>query len=93
VTSEQLDRIFRDDEPEVLEKFFDFRSKKILEGNPMARFCPQPDCGGHMIAESLDARKMKCPKCDHAICFRCREDWHGYCTSCESAIEKNFEGG
>ena len=45
-----------------------------------------------MIAENLDAKKMKCPKCAHVICFRCKEDWHGYCTSCETAMEKSFEG-
>ena len=92
VTSEQLQRIFSDDDTEILQKFFDFRAKKVVEGNPLARFCPKPDCDGYMIAENLEAKKMQCPKCAHAICFRCREDWHGYCTSCESAIEKSFEG-
>ena len=58
----------------------------------MARFCPSPDCDGYMIAENMDARKLECPKCARAICFRCKEEWHGYFTSCESAMEKAFEG-
>ena len=58
VTSEQLQRIFSDDDTEILQKFFDFRAKKVVEGNPLARFCPKPDCDGYMIAENLEAKKM-----------------------------------
>ena len=92
MTTAKLDRIFRADEPEVIEKFLLFREKRVLEGNPLVRFCSQPDCDGHMIAKDMNAKKLNCPKCDWAICFRCKEDWHGYCTSCETAMEKAFEG-
>jgi len=40
----------------------------------------------------MNERKLSCPKCSFSICFRCREDWHGYCTSCEDAMEAKFEG-
>ena len=92
ISANKLEQIFKDTEPEVLEKFEVFRTKRILEGNPLARFCPEPDCDGYMIAANLDARKLSCPKCARSICFRCREDWHGYCTSCEQAMERAFEG-
>ena len=45
-----------------------------------------------MTATSMDDKKLSCPKCSHAVCFRCREDWHGYCTSCEQAVDRAFEG-
>ena len=37
------------------------------------------------LVSDINARKLTCPKCSHDICFRCREDWHGYRTSCEEA--------
>ena len=45
-----------------------------------------------MEAKSLSARKLSCPKCSHSVCFRCREDWHGYFTSCETAVQRAYEG-
>ena len=58
----------------------------------MIRLCSQAGCDGYMEAKSLNARKISCPKCGHSICFRCREDWHGYFTSCETAVERAFQG-
>ncbi len=93
VDSVQIKRIFSDDEPEIVEKFNVFRQRRLLDGNPLVRFCTQPDCTGFMEASSLDAKKMSCPTCSHAICFRCRENWHGYFTSCEDAMEAQFNFG
>ena len=45
-----------------------------------------------MTASSMNAKKLSCPKCATAVCFRCREEWHGHCTSCEKAMEKKFQG-
>jgi len=39
-----------------------------------------------MRAADMDVRKMTCPDCGQAQCFQCREEWHGYCTSCEDAF-------
>jgi len=57
------------------------------------RFCTQPDCTGIMEASSMNAKKMTCPDCSNSICFRCRENWHGYFTSCEDALEEQFNFG
>ena len=92
ITMQKLEKIFTGEDRELLDKLDYFKNKKALEGNPLVRFCPQPDCDGHMIGRNMNERKMTCPKCSHSICFRCREDWHGYCTSCEDAMEAKFEG-
>jgi IBR domain, a half RING-finger domain len=35
----------------------------------------------------MEERRLRCPDCRESVCFKCREDWHGYCTSCESAFQ------
>ena len=56
------------------------------------RWCTKQGCTGKMKGKNLSERKLVCPECKTAICFRCREEWHGRWTSCESAMEKRFQG-
>ena len=56
------------------------------------RWCPKPNCGTGIRAQSLDAQKLDCPSCGHSICFQCREEWHGYWTSCDAAMEQRIVG-
>mmetsp|Transcript_23335 Transcript_23335/g.31232 ORF Transcript_23335/g.31232 Transcript_23335/m.31232 type:complete len:277 (-) Transcript_23335:82-912(-) len=88
----ELQKIFTGEDRALLDRLDYFRERRLLEGNPLVRFCTIPDCDGYMIGRSMNDRKLSCPKCSHSICFRCREDWHGYCTSCEDAMEAKFEG-
>jgi len=56
------------------------------------RWCPRNECSGYVRGQTLDDKKVDCPDCGQAICFRCRDEWHGRCTSCEKALERKFEG-
>ena len=85
----ELEQLFKD-EPEVIEKFKKFKEKKLDESDPLMRWCTVAGCDGKMRAKNMDARKMTCPECRQSICFRCKEEWHGYCTSCEAAMERKF---
>ena len=82
--------LFKESEPETLEKLHKFREKKLNEGDPLMRWCTKPGCKGTVRGKHMNERKVKCPECDTSLCFRCREEWHGWCTSCESAMEKKF---
>ena len=44
-----------------------------------------------MRASNLSARKLTCPVCATSVCFRCREEWHGYCTTCEQNLERKLD--
>ena len=43
-------------------------------------------------ASSLQATKLNCPKCSTAICFKCRDEWHGLFTNCERNMLRKFDG-
>ena len=51
-----------------------------------------PGCDGYARGKSFQDSKVKCNKCAQAICFQCRDSWHGYCTSCTKNMEKKFDG-
>jgi len=68
--------------PEMFEKFNKFYTQAQLSLNPNARWCPTPNCDQVMFGSKTDP-KLKCPKCEHEICFRCNHDWH--MGSCEQA--------
>ena len=61
-----------------------------MESDPLIRWCPSPGCEGWVAAFDFNASKLHCPLCDKAICFRCRDEWHGRWTSCEKNQEKKF---
>lgn len=44
-----------------------------------------------MKATSINQRKLICPKCTQQVCYRCRDEWHGYFVSCESYMMGKFE--
>ena len=54
---QKLEKIFTGEDREMLDKLDYFKNKKALEGNPLVRFCPQPDCDGHMIGRNMNERK------------------------------------
>jgi hypothetical protein len=60
--------------------------KSKLESDPFIRFCTKANCEGYMRAESKNAKRLTCDLCNTSVCFRCREDWHGYFTSCNKVI-------
>ena len=70
---------------QLLEKLERFADNHI---DLYTRFCVRPGCEGRMRSENLNTKKMVCPDCQQAVCYLCREAWHGYYTSCESAFSK-----
>ena len=87
MTDAQLNLIFKD-EPELLTKIEKFRGKKLLDKDPLVRWCTRAGCEGWVKANSFKASKVHCTTCQQAICFKCRDDWHGRCTSCEKNQER-----
>jgi hypothetical protein len=82
--------LFKDD-AEAMEKLGRFKEKRELEKDPLVRWCLRPDCEGYIRATSFNVRKVNCPKCNMAICFKCKEEYHGRWTSCASNMEKKFK--
>jgi E3 ubiquitin-protein ligase RNF19A len=66
--------------------------KKLIEANPLVRWCPKAGCEGFVTAANDKATKLVCPDCKTRICFKCRNDWHGRWTSCTKALDKKFAG-
>jgi len=60
---------------EMFEKFNKFYTTAQLSLNPNSRWCPTPDCETVMFG-SKNSPRLICPKCQHAICFKCNHDWH-----------------
>ena len=92
LTMDDIKQVLSLDHPEVISKYIMFKEKKLLESDPLVRWCPNRSCGKSMKAKSFDQRKMTCESCQTSVCFRCKEEWHGYFTSCEQAMEANFQG-
>ena len=44
-----------------------------------------------MYAKNFDEKSLQCPKCEKWICFKCKDYWHGYTTSCEKNFENKFQ--
>ena len=88
-SSEQIYLLFKD-KPETLAKLTRFVDKKKLDADPLVRYCPKVGCEGYVRGKDFDARKVACPLCKTQICFRCRDEWHGYCTSCSRNQELKF---
>jgi len=73
-------------QPELIEKLKLFREKKNDLIDPLLRFCPRTNCNGRVNAASMNSLKLTCPDCRTNICFSCREEWHGYFSTCEGAF-------
>lgn len=83
-------KLFSDSKP-LMDKLNRFRKQRELETDPLVRFCVKPGCDGHMKAESISVRKVTCEKCQTVVCFKCREEYHGWWTSCEKNMEKKYK--
>lgn len=83
VAVKEIRELFKNDQI-LYEKFVKF--SKDARVDVMTRFCVREGCEGRMQAESMSVKKMTCPTCQTPVCFQCREGWHGYCTSCETAF-------
>ena len=57
--------------------------------DPYVRWCPKPDCGTMLRAESLDVKYLTCHVCKEKVCFNCNEKWHPK-ISCERASDKSY---
>ena len=78
--------------PETYEKFDRFKQAKILDSNPLTRYCPKAGCSTHIVAENDSVESIQCPKCETKICFNCRDVWHGEDVTCEEALNKQLAG-
>lgn len=57
----------------------------------MVRWCTRQGCDGKITARSIRDLKLSCPKCHTNICFKCRDEWHGYWVSCEKYMMNKFQ--
>lgn len=57
--------------------------------NPNARFCPKPDCSGHMTGSRWNP-KLTCPVCSEEVCFNCSQQWHGYFVGCNQNVDIGY---
>jgi hypothetical protein len=89
VSEQQLETLFSETHPEVLEKYRRFKSNATEESNPLMRFCTKPGCEGKIIADDENATKIVCQICEQEVCFMCRESWHEG-VSCEDAGDKEL---
>lgn len=83
--------LFKNIDPHVYLKYRALRDLRCQERDPLVRFCPNQYCRLQLRADNLNVRKLTCPDCQESICFRCREEWHGYDTSCESNLQNKLE--
>lgn len=60
---DDFEKLFKEEEPETLEKLIKFKEKKLNEGDPMMRWCTEPSCNGTVRGKTLKDRKLKCPDC------------------------------
>jgi hypothetical protein len=57
----QLKEIFNDNEGTILlEKREKFKLRKILDGDPLVKWCPKPGCELYVKAENTTVQKVKC---------------------------------
>mmetsp|Transcript_20500 Transcript_20500/g.25207 ORF Transcript_20500/g.25207 Transcript_20500/m.25207 type:complete len:166 (-) Transcript_20500:484-981(-) len=77
---------------DLFEKYEKFKAAKLLEQDPLIRFCPKPECGTHIRAENNKVDKVECPECNAEICVKCRDVWHGNEVTCEQALDRQLEG-
>eukprot|EP00347_Sterkiella_histriomuscorum_P018509 403345242 len=91
VTEKQIEFIF-ENETEIIEKLKRFSIQQALDRDPLVRQCTRNGCDGWTKAKSFNAGKVSCDKCKQPICFQCRDEWHGYFTSCQKNMEKKFQG-
>ena len=71
---------------ELYEKYLRFLKQKELDSDPLVRWCPKPQCGHSIRAENEDAQKLVCSHCRTEVCFKCRDVWHEFGTTCEEAM-------
>ncbi|CAG0923100.1 unnamed protein product [Notodromas monacha] len=60
-------------------KYEDFMLRRVLAGDPDARWCPAPDCSFAVIAAGCaSCPKLKCkrPGCGMQFCYHCKAEWH-----------------
>ena len=77
---------------ELYDKYKRFVRKRLMESDPLVRWCTKPGCGMNMKAENMDATKLTCPECSTEVCFKCRDTWHGENKTCQDALRDRFEG-
>ena len=51
-----MGKLFGDDEPELIEKMYKWRAKKVDDLNPLLRYCTKPNCEGTMIAKNRNVK-------------------------------------
>merc|ERR1719506_2913069 len=67
--------------PELSSRFEEYRLRDFVESNPLARWCPFPDCTYAVIVRSAESvntgfgMDVDC-KCGWSFCFACGEEAH-----------------
>lgn len=57
------DILTRNSQSELYEKYKRFVKQSNLDADPLIRWCPKPECGRHIRADSLDVQLVICPDC------------------------------
>ena len=74
VSIKEILRVIKEDKA-LLDKYVDFSVNQV---DLLTRFCVKPGCEGQVRAKDINATKLKCPICSTAVCFKCRDAWHGH---------------
>ena len=64
-----------------------FIKLKILNSNPLLRWCPSPGCEKYVLGEK-GSSKITCD-CGTEICFECNNIYHGK-LSCEESLDSSY---
>jgi len=72
-------KVILSNDQSLVEKWEEFMLRRTLSGDPDCRWCPAPDCGYAVIAQSCaSCPKLVCerPGCNTSFCYHCRQEWH-----------------
>eukprot|EP00033_Pygsuia_biforma_P003688 GCRY01004040.1.p1 GENE.GCRY01004040.1~~GCRY01004040.1.p1 ORF type:complete len:532 (-),score=106.18 GCRY01004040.1:678-2081(-) len=71
-------------QPEILEKYFEFKTKSFIDFSHSVFWCPAPGCKLALNASSVEGDVGVCA-CGFRSCIKCREEAHAP-ASCEQVV-------
>eukprot|EP00347_Sterkiella_histriomuscorum_P010756 403375042 len=74
----------------LFDKFLKFKQRKLLQMDPLVKWCPAPGCEHFVKADNDKVQTLTC-ECGTKICFQCGNEFHGT-RSCKNQMEDQFKG-
>lgn len=69
----------------TLNKFKYFIRSKLVDADPLMRWCPNTKCRLSFVLPKNFKRKAECPTCKSILCTECNREYHN--GSCKSIFE------